>query len=90
MPRSPCDGQLRTLPRIERSRARCRCRRRKQSKAEKEEDDAAAAARGRGEDGDLTATDTDDDGLSSIDGLSALSSKGKRNHMSVQELGVRF
>lgn len=37
---------------------------------------------------DQTGTDTDDDTLTSIAGLSALSSQGKRNHLSVQELGV--
>lgn len=41
---------------------------------------AAAVAREKGE-GDQTATDTDDE-------LSALSSLGKRNHLSIQELGV--
>lgn len=76
------------MPCVERSRARCACRRRKQAKAEKEED--KASARGRREEGDKTASDTDDDGLSSIAGLSALSSLGKRNHLSVQELGVSW
>lgn len=37
---------------------------------------------------DQTGTDTDEENLSSIAGLSALSSQGKRNHLSVQELGV--
>lgn len=62
--------------------------RRKQSKADREEEEAAAA-RARGEEGDQTGNDTDDDGLSSTAGLSALSSLAQRNHLSVQELGVR-
>lgn len=66
-------------------------RRRKPPKATKEEQLAAAAlaeGKARGGDDDRTATDTDDDNLSSIAGLSALSSKAKRNQLSVQELGV--
>lgn len=38
---------------------------------------------------DQTETDTDEDNMSSIAGLSALSSQGKQSHLSVQELGVR-
>ncbi|CAM9761994.1 unnamed protein product, partial [Scytosiphon promiscuus] len=63
--------------------------RRKPPKVKKEEEvDAAAEARAKCGRDERTATDTDDDNISSIADLSALSSKAKRNHLSVQELGA--
>ncbi|CBJ49003.1 hypothetical protein Esi_0115_0046 [Ectocarpus siliculosus] len=62
--------------------------RRKPPRATNEQEAAEAAAAQARREGDRTATETDDDALSSIAGLSAWSIQGKRNHLSVQELGA--